>query len=110
MVKNPHVLVPDPFCKAPAGHVSAPGSPVRGTVWKVHSNLPVFASQPRMSPYAPAVGRPSPLLEPVITTSPKTAGGDCRTYLASVKLPNTPCFRSTRPSFPNPGAGWPVVT
>ena len=72
--------------------------------------MPVFASQPRMSPYAPTVGEPSPLLQPVMTTSPKTAGGDSNAYRPSFKSPSTPCFKSTRPSFPNPGAGLPVVT
>ena len=63
-----------------------------------------------MSPYAPAVGEPSPLLHPVMTTSPNTAGGDCSAYRPSFKSPSTPFFRSTRPSLPNPGAGFPVVT
>src|SRR5579863_5822955 len=63
-----------------------------------------------MSPYAPALGDPSPLLHPVITTLPNSAGGDCNAYLASFKSPNTPAVRSTRPSRPNPGAGLPVVT
>src|ERR1700674_2458648 len=45
-----------------------------------------------------------------MTTSPNTAGGDCNTYLPSFKSPSTPFFRSTRPSLPKPGAGFPVVT
>src|SRR5205823_2037814 len=109
IVKNPHALVPDRFFQPPAGHVSDPASPARGTVWKVHSSFPVLASHPRMSPYAPEVGKPSPLLHPVITTSPKSAGGDCNAYRPSFKSPSTPFFRSTRPSLPNPGAGFPVV-
>src|ERR1022692_2451049 len=76
----------------------------------VQSSLPDFASQPRISPYAPALGDPSPLLHPVITTSPNTAGGDCNAYLPSFRSPSTPFLRSTRPSLPNPGAGFPVVT
>ena len=63
-----------------------------------------------MSPYAPALGEPSPLLHPVMTTSPNTAGGDCSAYRPSFRSPSTPFFRSTRPSLPNPGAGFPVVT
>src|SRR5436309_1572749 len=63
-----------------------------------------------MSPYAPAMGAPSPLLQPVMTTSPNTAGGDCSAYRPSFKSPSTPCFTSKRPSFPKPGAGLPVVT
>src|SRR5215831_4539230 len=55
------------------------------------------------------LGEPSPLLQPVITTSPKTAGGDSSAYRPSFKSPRTPAFRSTRPSLPNPGAGFPVV-
>src|SRR5579864_6600824 len=63
-----------------------------------------------MSPYAPWLGEPSPLLHPVMTTSPKTAGGDSSAYRPSFRSPRTPFFRSTRPSFPNPGAGLPVLT
>src|ERR1039457_742493 len=43
-------------------------------------------------------------------TSPNTAGGDCSTYLPSVRAPSTPFFKSTRPSLPKPGADFPVVT
>src|SRR5215472_4812762 len=93
MVKKPQTLVPDRFFQAPSGQVSAPGSPVCGAVWKVQRSLPVRASQPRISPYAPAVGEPSPLLEPVITTSPKTAGGDCKVYRPFFNSPNTPSFK-----------------
>src|SRR5579872_3341529 len=110
IVKNPHVLVPDRFFHPSGGHVSDPASPGRGTVWKVQISLPVFASQPRMSPYAPALGEPSPLLHPVMTTSPNTAGGESNSYRPSFRSPSTPFFRSTRPSSPNPGAGLPVVT
>jgi hypothetical protein len=61
------------------------------------------------TPYAPALGEPSPLLHPVMTTSPNTAGGDCNAYRPSFKSHSTPDFKSTRPSFPNPGAGFPAV-
>ena len=47
---EPQTFVPERFFHAPSGQVSAPGSPGRGTVWNVHNSLPVFASQPRMSP------------------------------------------------------------
>src|SRR5258708_4989894 len=104
-VMKPHVFVPERFFQASGGQVSDPGSPGRGTVWNVHRSLPVRASQPRISPYAPAVGEPSPLLQPVMTISPNTAGGDCNTYRASFKSPSTPLSRSTRPSLPKPGAG-----
>src|ERR1035437_4131391 len=45
-----------------------------------------------------------------MTTSPNTAGGDCKTYIPSFKTPSTPFFKSTRPSLPKPGADFPVVT
>src|SRR5258708_27134247 len=63
-----------------------------------------------MSPYNPAVGEPSPLLLPVITRSPNTAGGESKAYRPSFRSPSTPAFKSTRPSLPNPGAAFPVVT
>ena len=50
MVKNDHMLVPDRFFQLSPSHVSTPGSPARGTVWKVHFSAPVRASQARMSP------------------------------------------------------------
>src|SRR5271169_3181193 len=63
-----------------------------------------------MSPYAPSVGDISPLVHPVMTTSPNTAGGEFNAYNPSFKSPSTPFFRSIRPSSPNPGDGLPVVT
>jgi hypothetical protein len=50
MVKNDQTLVPERFFQLSPSQVSTPGSPARGTVWNDHSSLPVFASQPRMSP------------------------------------------------------------
>ena len=67
MVKNDQTLVPERFFQLSPSHVSTPGSPARGTVWNDHSSLPVFASQPRMSPYSPELGDCSPLLPPVMT-------------------------------------------
>src|SRR2546422_10246286 len=63
-----------------------------------------------MSPYAPALGEPSPLLHPVMTASPKTAGGDWSSYRPSSRSPSTPLFKSMRPWLPNSGAGFPVTT
>src|SRR5688572_1639638 len=99
---KPHALVPDRFLYAPAGHVSEPGSPGRGTVWNAHSILPVRASHPRTSPYSrPVAGVFSPLVPPVITTFRYTAGGDGMPNAPTPPSTLTLAFKSTTPLTPN---------
>ena len=45
-----HTLVLPFTFQLSCSHVSMPNSPSRGTVWKVHNNLPLVGSKPRTSP------------------------------------------------------------
>src|SRR5206468_2561171 len=87
--------------RVPIEAVPNPVRPIEVVSWR---------AQPRISPYGPALGGPSPLLQPVMTASPNTAGGDWTSYGPSSRSPSTPFFKSTRPWLPNSGAGFPVTT
>src|SRR4029077_20573105 len=99
MGKNDQTFVPERFFQLSPSHVSTPGSPARGTVWNDQSSVPDFASQPRMSPYRPALGDCSPLLPPVMMMFLKTEGGEARLKPPSTS-PRTLALRSTEPSSP----------
>ncbi len=67
-------LVPDRPFHPSLSHVSCPASPGCGTVWNVHSGLPVRASKARESPGGPT--GISATLAPTISTSRNTVGGE----------------------------------
>ena len=59
-----------------ASHVSCPGSPGPGMVWKRHTSSPVAASSAAMKPRTPR----SPPAEPMITMSLTTSGARVNEY------------------------------
>ena len=88
-------------------HVSLPGSPPRGMVWKIQACSPVRTSKPRTSPggisfIAGMLGLvTSVMAEPMTTTSPTTSGGDPQLKVSTGR--SNPCVRSTSPPSPKSG-------
>src|SRR6266550_4044610 len=108
-VIGPHRLGPARSFVAPAGHVSAPGSPGCGIVWKRQTTLPVWTSKARASPLGPTL-TVSCVLGPTITRSLYIAGGDVTAYaVVAGKVSATPVRRLIVPLSPNPAAGLPVL-
>ena len=88
-------------------HVSLPGSPSRGMVWKIQACSPVLTSKPRTSPggisfIAGMLGVVTSLMaEPMTTMSPTTRGGEPQLKVSTGR--SNPCVRSTSPPSPKSG-------
>lgn len=106
---NPvHTLAPPTYRWASGGHVSWPGSPGCGMVWKRQTSLPVRMSKARIGPGAAGAG-PSPRRMPMMSRSSKTTPGvvACRERPEASRP--SPSLRSMDPSRPKPGMRRPVT-
>src|ERR1041384_429617 len=98
---SPQLLTPPMYFQASFGHVSYPNSPGRGTVWNVHTSLPVSTSYARMSPGGDMY--PSPVALPTMTRFSNTSPGvfDWMVPMLAGSRPSMPTRRSTTPLVPN---------
>src|SRR5207237_1956963 len=106
--------MPDRFLALPSPQESDPNSPGRGTVWNVHTSLPVVASHARVSPAGPEPPLdppgPSPVPAPVMIRFLKTVGDDNCEYGTSMPV----CITSgvlvlTMPLSPNQSLSRPLA-
>ena len=72
VIVHAHTLTPERLRQPLSSHVSWPRSPGRGTVWNVHTSLPVRTSNARVSPGSASAT--SPVVAPKIARSPKITG------------------------------------
>ena len=88
-------------------HVSLPGSPSRGMVWKIQACSPVRTSKPRTSPrgisfMAGTFGLVTSMMaEPMTTMSPTTSGAEPQLKVSTGR--SNPRRRSTSPPSPKSG-------
>src|SRR5262245_51187601 len=110
----PQTLTPDRFLALSPPQVSYPSSPGRGTVWNVHTSLPVVASHARVSPAGPEPPLdppgPSPVPASVMIRFLKIVGDERCEYGTFMPV----CITSgvlvlTMPLSPNQSFGRPVA-
>src|SRR5580765_8670672 len=110
----PQTLTPERFLALSPPHVSEPNSPGRGTVWNVHTSLPVAASHARVSPAGPEPPweppGPSPVPASVMIRFLKMVGDERCEYdtFAPVCI-TSGVLVSTTPLSPNQSLSRPVA-
>src|SRR5882672_11066679 len=103
-----HTLPAPVYAYESFSHVSTPGSPACGTMWKVQRNLPVWMSYARTSPGGPSLflAESCSSIDDPMTTTSRTTRGTPLQRKAFISGPR-PTLRSTFPPSPKSAYGCP---